>query len=83
MAEYLERPLEILDLAEFVWINCNCSLFGGVDLGVIGKIEFKLYLEQDSTNFGVPIVNFDYLQHYRLNGVCFRAIRELLNRFFH
>ena len=72
--------VEIPTLTEFKFILSKIS---GAFLGVIGKNEFRLYLEIDSTNFGVPIVNFNYIQHSRLNGICFIAFRELLKMVLH
>ena len=62
-----KEPLlvEIPTLTEFKFILSKIS---GAFLGVIGQNKFRLYLEIDSTNFGVPIVNFDYLRHYRAIG---------------
>ena len=44
-------------------------------------MEFRLYLELDSTNFGVTIVNLDYLIHSRLTDECCKAIKGILSIF--
>ena len=62
-------------------VKSNSSKFGGGFVGVIGQNEFRLYLKLDLTNFGVSIVNFDYLRHSRLIGEGYRAIIGLLSRF--
>ena len=67
---------------ELASVNLSPSSFGGGFLEVIGKNEFRLYIEIDSTNFGLSIVNFDYIQHSRIIGEGCRAIRGLLSRFF-
>ena len=59
----------------------SSSKFGGGFFGVIRKNEFRLYLELDLTNFGMPIVNFDYIKHYRLISEGCKAIKGLLSRF--
>ena len=62
--------------------KCNISIFGGASLRDTGLNLFWLYLELDSPNFGVPIVNFDYIQNSRLNGVGFRAIGGIFSSLF-
>ena len=62
-------------------IMCSLSTFGGGFLGDTRENQFRLYLELDSTNFGLPIVNLDYLRHYRLIDESFRSIRGLLSMF--